>query len=534
MGAEYWVQLRTASCPFENSLISTESQKSSSTSSAKLDRSMSAKDDSEGKEEAEESSSNILGDVHGLEFHFDKDEQAAEEDNWIHPKYSTTTYLDAQIEGYPAGGAPLIIFQTNSEEEEEEQEEEEEEEEEKGGNCNGLKGGRGRGRGRKSRSENMEVEGDSDCAEKDNDHDEEEDEEEEEEEEDAPELVDITELNVQSNRTKTAANGLHNKDKDRIRIVQLEDDGVEDLESDPRTPASAWAIYPEVNRHVSFPGGFLHGVAGELLQPSLLLSPVEFNKNNNNNNNNNDNNNKDNSNNMKYNTNTNTNTDTDTKNSSNNSNNNDTIIREKVDKIQDMNTGKKCYNYSRLSLLVNIWTNHKPKMVQKLQTTDFNSELKKLLFDKNLCDYKASEKKNKGSRKIPEFNFQNFVQDIEKNEKIPCLTFSPKIKTENSLESNGPRCYRNKLSNRIYMEEEIDDGVIRASGNGINANIITECHTKITEKSNNKTDPGLHYLKEHRVCDTGPVPIEILKKEFQVFNQKKIRSKVIRIKYIYE
>ena len=85
------------------------------------------------------------------------------------------------------------------------------------------------------------------------------------------------------------------------------------------------------------------------------------------------------------------------------------------------------------------------------------------------------------------------------------------------------------------MEEEIDDGVIRASGNGINANIITECHTKIPEKSdNNKTDPGLHYLKEHRVCDTGPVPIEILKKEFQLFNQKKIRSKVIRIKYIYE
>ena len=45
-------------------------------------------------------------------------------------------------------------------------------------------------------------------------------------------------------------------------------------------------------------------------------------------------------------------------------------------------------------------------MVQKLQTTDFNSELKKSLFGKNLCDYKASEKKNKGSKKFRNLIFK--------------------------------------------------------------------------------------------------------------------------------
>ena len=45
----------------------------------------------------------------GLEFHFDKDEQAVDaDDSWIHPEYSTATYLDARIEHFPPGGAPFL------------------------------------------------------------------------------------------------------------------------------------------------------------------------------------------------------------------------------------------------------------------------------------------------------------------------------------------------------------------------------------------------------------------------------------------
>jgi hypothetical protein len=514
MGAEYWVQLRTASCPFDNSLLSTE------TSSATLSHNCSTKDDSEGKEN-EETSANILGDIHGLEFHFDKDEQAAEEDNWIHPKYSTATYLDAQIEGYPAGGAPLIIFQTNSEEDDEE-------EEEGGGSSDERQGG-----GSRESHDNMVIVGDSDCADDDNDDD-------EEEEEEVPLLVDITEINGKNDQSKTAVTGLQNNE--RGKYAHFENDyGVEDLESDPRTPTSAWAIYPEINRHVSFPGGFLHGVAGELLQPSLLLSPIKFDSDNGSSGKNDKNSNSDDKSNENKNSNKNS-SDKIMKNDSNKSNkNHHTTNTDSGNKKQKTGNDEKCYNYSRLSLLVNIWTDHRPKMVQKLESNLFNIELNKALLEFR-CENQLTLEKNKCPSETSIYNFQSFVENLEKNEKISCLTFSPKTQvSNNNLESIGSRSSRKKFSNCIYMEEEVDDGVIFAAGNGINGNDVTECHIKISEKSDekekdkiNEKELRLHYLREHRACDTGPVPIEILKKEFRVFNERKKRSKIIHIKYIYE
>jgi hypothetical protein len=519
MGAEYWVQLRTASCPFDNSLLSTE------TSLAILGHDNSTKADFEGKEN-EQTSANILGDIHGLEFHFDKDEQAAEEDNWIHPKYSTATYLDAQIEGYPAGGAPLIVFQTNSEEEDEE------EEEEGGGSSVERRGG-----GSRESPENMVIVGDSDSA--DND-----DVDEEEEEEEVPLLVDITEINGKNNQSKTAVTGLQSNEKEKN--AHFEDEhGVEDLESDPRTPTSAWAIYPEINRHVSFPGGFLHGVAGELLQPSLLLSPIEFNSDNVSSDKN-DKNDKNSTSDDKSNENKNSNKNSSDKNINKNSikslhKNHHTTNTGSVNKKQKKGNDEKCYNYSRLSLLVNIWTEHRPKMVQKLESNLFNIELNKAILEFQ-CENQLTQEKNKRPCETSMFNFQSFVENLEKNEKISCLTFSPKTQvSNNNLESIGSRSSRRKFSNRIHMEEKIDDGVIFAAGNGINGNDVAECHIKISDKSDekekekiNEKELRLHYLREHRACDTGPVPIEILKKEFRVFNEKKIRSKIIRIKYIYE
>jgi hypothetical protein len=54
----------------------------------------------------------------GLEFHFDKDEKAADElDQWHHPIVSTATYIDLCDSVFPAGGCPLVIFNTRSDDE---------------------------------------------------------------------------------------------------------------------------------------------------------------------------------------------------------------------------------------------------------------------------------------------------------------------------------------------------------------------------------------------------------------------------------
>ena len=117
MGAEYWVQQRVASCPYEQPSLLNDVIGSSKINPQEHLEEHSHKNSEHSQERSQESKN--AEKVHGLEFHFDKDEDAAEQlDEWIHPKYSTATYLDAQIKGYPAGGAPLIVFQTSSEEDE--------------------------------------------------------------------------------------------------------------------------------------------------------------------------------------------------------------------------------------------------------------------------------------------------------------------------------------------------------------------------------------------------------------------------------
>ncbi len=68
-----------------------------------------------------EGSTSDSGTSNGLEFHFDKDEQAVlESDTWLHPEVSTVTYLcggdDRHRNNSFPNGAPLVIFETHSEE----------------------------------------------------------------------------------------------------------------------------------------------------------------------------------------------------------------------------------------------------------------------------------------------------------------------------------------------------------------------------------------------------------------------------------
>ena len=135
LGAEFWVQQRVASCPVkdipQNILLPQGEQGDNDKKKLKnngngngngnavneidkvnlmkqniYDRaenaqaSMVEKEKKKSKKQIIEEKKKI---EHGLEFHFDKDEQAAEEDSWIHPKYSTATYLDARIDGHPQG-----------------------------------------------------------------------------------------------------------------------------------------------------------------------------------------------------------------------------------------------------------------------------------------------------------------------------------------------------------------------------------------------------------------------------------------------
>lgn len=128
-GAEYWVQKRIASCPYTDHNSGDNSggksnkssgSNSSSISSKSSSSSSSVNNDHNGNNNNNENNDNNIsstsndnsdnnsnnsnnGDrTHGLEFHFDKDEEAAESsDTWLHPTYSTGihryVYYDLKI-----------------------------------------------------------------------------------------------------------------------------------------------------------------------------------------------------------------------------------------------------------------------------------------------------------------------------------------------------------------------------------------------------------------------------------------------------
>ena len=592
MGAEYWVQQRVASCPYEqpsplNDVIG------DSKNNPQQDSQQQSKEHSQESRNAEK--------VHGLEFHFDKDEDAAEQDDeWIHPKYSTATYLDAQIECYPAGGAPLIVFQTSSEEEEE-----------------------GDGEG----DEGEEEEEEEEMSDDDSDTNEEEvEDEEEEDDDDVPESVNLQDSIQRDKENKTRSE--HQEEKREEQEQEQEREGLDEEELNPTTPLSAWIIFPVINRHVSFPGTFLHGVAGELLQPSLLLkSHQNSDGNSNGNNNSNESNNK-------Y----------DNNNSSNNYGNTSSentkkrqISEEKSRKF-DGNSDKinlrgKCYNYSRLSLLVNVWTTHHPKAVKRLDIASFNSQFEK---DQQI-ELKMLMRNENKSVKNPElkFNFNDFIENLDSDENKKYLSFTPcnpngksKIKINENVgmefkDSRSSSCNLNlklKLKyscmSKVNVQEGINDGVISMMGNGIEEKNVRVCYvdippqwekkegkeeredgeevenkdydindsdnntnndnsnrrsSKSNEIENNKAknknneedvadkviaiskynknrrngnsennsnnlsnESDIYFLREHRPGDTAPVPLKPLREEFQ--NSSKIGvnyGKIIHVKYNY-
>jgi hypothetical protein len=595
MGAEYWVQQRVASCPYEQPSLLNDVTGSSKDNPQENSQERSQQHSREYSQESKNAEK-----VHGLEFHFDKDEDAAEKlDEWIHPKYSTATYLDAQISGYPAGGAPLIVFQTSSEEYE-------------GGEEGGDEG-----------EEEVEVE--------------EEEEEEEEDDDDAPELVNL-EDSLQLDQENITRSGHQKAQKEHDKEVEEEEGEEDDEELNPTTPLSAWVIFPVVNRHVSFPGTFLHGVAGELLQPSLLLESHQNNDNvscySNGSNNSNENSNK-------YNN-----------NSSNNIGNTGSentrkrkIFEKKSIKLDGnsdkINLTRKCYNYSRLSLLVNVWTAHHPKAVERLDLPSFHSQFEKEqqiemeMRMKNKIIYENKSVKDEavktdGSQTL-KFIFQGFIENLNKDDDKECLSFTPgnsngkskmKINENVDTESTGPRSISCNLKSKLRLkskllcmskvnvEEGVDDGVIRMMGNGIEESNIRVCHVDVPLQSegkddgeklenkdyyindsdndsnnnnnndysnhistrlievehkkaknnkantedkviatskthktdqNNNSNPSaysdisdIYFLREHRPGDTAPVPLKPLRKEFQ--NSSKIGlncGKIIHVKYNY-
>ena len=576
MGAEYWVQQRVASCPYEQPSLLNDVIGSSKINPQEHLEEHSHKNSEHSQERSQESKN--AEKVHGLEFHFDKDEDAAEQlDEWIHPKYSTATYLDAQIKGYPAGGAPLIVFQTSSEEDEGGEGDEGEEEEE------------------------------------------EEEEEEDEEDDDAPELVNLEESLKLDKENKTRSG--HQKDQREENDHDKEGEEGEDEEEElyPTTPLSAWIIFPVVNRHVSFPGMFLHGVAGELLQPSLLLKSHQNNdiycnsKGNNNQTSNENSNEYDNNNSSNDNGKTNSEKKRKRK-----------ISEEKSIKL-DGNSDKvnltgKCYNYSRLSLLVNVWTTHHPKAVDRLDMSSFNSQFEKEQQIEMEMKIGNGNKSVKNDENLGlKFNFNDFIENLDNDNDRKCLSFTPsnssakyRIKiTENlDMESKDPRSslcnlkLKLKLSctRKVDVEEGVDDGVIRMMGIGIDESNIRVCHVDVPSQSegkddgekadnrdcninnndnnsvnnndhvnrrpirlpgvehnkaknnkeniqdkvtatpeNNKNNPSdcsddsdIYFLREHRPGDTAPVPLKPLREEFQ--NSSKIGlkyAKIIHVKYNY-
>ena len=410
--------------------------------------------------------------VHGLEFHFDKDEEAAEKDSWVHPEYSTATYLDAKMEGFPPGGAPLIVFNTRSEDDEEGEEEEEGDQ----------------GDGDDTDDDSTDEDGEEDDDDDDNDDDDgdsnndESDSDDMSEGDEAPDLIDIA--------------AIQKKQQRQIRLV-IDMAEEEDDDNNPQTPPCSWIIYPRKNRHAVFPGNLLHGVAGELLQPSLLLSGLNDTMDNN-----------------KY--------VRDLKNDEKNKNNHN----NRNDNVRDGEN----YNYSRLSLLVNIWVSHRPVAVKRMDYITFQKNLKDQIKHENLGKImdkkKFSEKKTIGGKqdfpnKNTNFNFKKFYSDLESNGKFnPCMIFCPKIpemyndkrsfiskknekvlgiksgmkngfkqkrnlemieeERQESLKFSGTKCRLKKRKLQVEVEEMIDDGVIRAVGDGKNIQNVRNCSVCLT------------------------------------------------------
>ena len=148
----------------------------------------------------------------GLDFHFDKDEHALEEWGiWSHPALSSATYLESF-------GAPLVIFDTESEMGIEEEEEEEE---------------------------------DDDDDDDDNDDDDDDDDDD-------------------SSRSITSSSSSSSNEKDRDECIRREEkvekanrvserNGVAEI-----TPSRGYVVGPIKGRHICFPGNFLHGIPAEL------------------------------------------------------------------------------------------------------------------------------------------------------------------------------------------------------------------------------------------------------------------------------
>ena len=509
MGAEYWVQQRVASCPRESppQCETSQNTKLSSVSKAASDtiNNYGPRNNLESEYSEKE--------VHGLEFHFDKDEQAAEDDVWLHPKYSTATYLDARIEGFPPGGAPLIVFRTNSEEEEEEE-------------------GEGGEEGEGFEEENEGEEDDDD-------------------DDDAPDLIDLkTPPHPKESIGRFSENS------------QIEEEDA--LESDPRTPRSAWVVFPKVNRHVSFPGGFLHGVAGELLQPSLLLSANKLEN---------------------------------------------SEKSMKVSKHEISTEFNNDYNYSRLSLLVNIWVDHHPKKVVRINHTEFSSQLNNRKFAEEKTEGKIkiktkTEKNKKTSGHRNDFKFDRYVKNLKKSDEEPFLSYNLSSKIDSSSgESTGPSSLKKRIKLRDInntpqnnFEEIYDDGILFAAGNGmdklntielwvevkssdeitghkeqekekstelacirkgiknendigsfdnknekikvkenVNKNVTNDSNADIkkrkmeneedasnedqTNNDDSSTKHCKYYLREHRNGDTGPIPLDMIKEQFKRNNR---------------
>jgi hypothetical protein len=171
------------------------------------------------------SSSSSFANQHGLEFHFDKDEQAAKQNIWKHPVVGTATYLTT-------GGAPLVVFATAS------QETVEEEVDDDKNNDEANK----KDKGEASREETNGDSSDRHVPKKAKLEEEEDDEDQD---------------NVKSQITRTAAD-----DNDQTSSASSVADATEESE---HNPDYAWICYPQKGRHVAFAGNLLHGVVPELV-----------------------------------------------------------------------------------------------------------------------------------------------------------------------------------------------------------------------------------------------------------------------------
>ena len=196
------------------------------------------------------------------------------------------------------------------------------------------------------------------------------------------------------------------------------------------------------------------------------------------------------------------------------------------DKLSDQEN----YSYSRLSLLVNIWVAHQPLAVKRMDNVLFQSNLKDQIKQENLAKMmnrrEISEKKKIGRKKDfqiekTDFNFKKFCSQLESDEKYnPCMTFCPKIdimysnesgfiskkdkkvfgirpgmndglkqkrnsemieeKRRKSLDFSVTKCRLKRRKLQVEVVEMIDDGVIRAIGDGKNIQNVRNCRVHLT------------------------------------------------------